>query len=126
MQLTTVVIYAAALASTALAMPHLAGPYHGTHIPYRLPTNATTAQNATTTGTGAKAPLTTGSAKNATTNHGPVVHHAMNHVNVNHCHELCSLQSQTCSLAVPDDDKFCWSVYQRCNEKCHVENFRRI
>lgn len=106
MQLTTVVIYAAALASTALAMPHFAGPYHGTHIPYRLPTNATTAQNATTTGTGAKAPLTTGSAKNATTNHGPVVHHAMNHVNVNHCHELCSLQSQTCSIAIPDDDKF--------------------
>ncbi|CAG8097408.1 unnamed protein product [Penicillium salamii] len=124
MQLTTLSIYAAALISTALAMPHIAGPYHGAHIPYRLQTNTTSAQNATTTGTGPKAPLTTGTPKNGT--HAPVVHHAMDHVNVNHCHELCSLQSQTCSLAVPDDDKFCWSVYQRCTEKCHEENFRRI
>ena len=105
MQLTTF-FYITALANTALAMPHIAGPYHGAHIPYRISTNSTSAQNATTTSTGAKAPLTTGLAKNGTKSHAPIVHHAMDHVNVNHCHELCSLESQTCSIAVPDDDKF--------------------
>ncbi|KAJ5561583.1 hypothetical protein N7535_003956 [Penicillium sp. DV-2018c] len=107
----------AALASTAAAMPRLSGAYHGGRIPVRVPGNATAAHNATTTGTRGRAPLSTGSAKNSTRSHG------INHVNVNHCHELCSLQSQTCSLAVPDDDAFCWSIYLRCTEKCHPENF---
>ncbi|KAJ5135331.1 uncharacterized protein N7515_004609 [Penicillium bovifimosum] len=105
----------AALGSTAAAMPRLSGPYHGHRIPVHVPTNATTAHNATTTGTRGRAPLSTGLAKNSTRNHG------MNHVNVNHCHELCSLQSQTCSLAVPDDDAFCG---RRVGEDCPSDDAR--
>ncbi|KAF4769935.1 hypothetical protein HAV15_011367 [Penicillium sp. str.  len=102
MQLTTLfAVCVAALTSTAAAMPHLSGP---TTVPASL------SHNATTTGTRGKAPLSTGSSH-------------MNRVNVNRCHELCSLQSQTCSIAVPDDDKFCWSIYLQCTEKCHPENF---
>ncbi|OQE41411.1 hypothetical protein PENCOP_c005G04816 [Penicillium coprophilum] len=103
-------VYVAALTSTAAAMPRLSGAYHGARLSVRVPTNETSSHNATTTGTQGKAPLSTGTA------HG-------SRVNVNRCHELCSLQSQTCSIAVPDDDKFCWSVYLQCTEKCHPENF---
>jgi hypothetical protein len=35
-----------------------------------------------------------------------MIHHGVNHVNVNRCHELCSLEAQTCTLAVPDDDNY--------------------
>lgn len=90
MQLTTLfTVCVAALASTAAAMPHLSGAYHGARIAVRVPGNATS-HNATATG---KAPLSTGSSHK-------------DRVNVNRCHELCSLQSQACSIAVPDDDKF--------------------
>jgi hypothetical protein len=55
-------------------------------------------------------PLSTASAKNATHARAPIhtrpASHGINHVNVNHCHELCSLEAQTCNLAVPDDDAF--------------------
>ncbi|KAJ5516612.1 hypothetical protein N7527_008172 [Penicillium freii] len=111
MQLTTLfTVCVAAMTSTAAAMPHLSGAYHGVRISVRVPTNATSSHNATTTGTRGKAPLSTGSSHT-------------NRVNVNRCHELCSLQSQTCSIAVPDDDKFCWSIYLQCTEKCHPEDF---
>ncbi|KAJ6091356.1 hypothetical protein N7467_003325 [Penicillium canescens] len=115
---TLLTITAAAFASTAAAIPRLSGPYHGVRIPIHVPTNATGAHNATRTGTGTRGrvPLSTASAKNAT--------HGINHVNVNHCHELCSLEAQTCNLAVPDDDAFCWSTYLRCTEKCNPANFR--
>ncbi|KAJ5485771.1 hypothetical protein N7530_000071 [Penicillium desertorum] len=110
MQLTTLLtVCVAALTSTAAAIPHLSGAYHGARIAVRVPGNATS-HNATATGTRGKAPLSTGSSHK-------------NRVNVNRCHELCSLQSQACSIAVPDDDKFCWSVYLQCTEKCNPENF---
>ncbi|KAJ5493969.1 hypothetical protein N7463_010056 [Penicillium fimorum] len=105
------IICIATLTSTAIAMPHVSGAYHGARLSVRVPTNATSSHNATTTGTRGKAPLSTG------TVHG-------NHINVNHCHELCSLQSQTCSIAVPDDDKFCWAVYLQCTDKCDPESFK--
>ena len=93
MQFTTLVtVCVAALTSTAAAMPHLSGAYHGARIAVRVPGNATS-HNATASGTRGKAPLSTG------TSHS-------NRFNVNRCNELCSLQSQTCSIAVPDDDKF--------------------
>lgn len=101
MQITALLtVCIAALSGTAAAMPRISGPWHGTRIAVEVPTNGTSAHNATTTGTRAKAPLSTESAKNNTRTH------TINHVNVNHCHELCSLGSQACSLAVPDDDKF--------------------
>ncbi|KAJ5188415.1 hypothetical protein N7491_004740 [Penicillium cf. griseofulvum] len=113
MQLTTLfTVCVAALSSTAVAMPRLSGAYHGARISVHVPGNETSAHNATTTGTRGKAPLSTGTA------HG-------GRVNVNRCHELCSLQSQTCSLAVPDDDKFCWSVYLQCTERCKPGHFRK-
>ncbi|KAJ5771256.1 uncharacterized protein N7511_003307 [Penicillium nucicola] len=111
-----------ALASSVAAMPRLSGPYHGARIQIHVPTNATSAQNATTTGTRGRVPLSTAPAKNAT--HARRPSHGINRVNVNHCHELCSLEAQTCSLAVPDDDEFCWSTYLRCTEKCNPANFR--
>ncbi|OQD85789.1 hypothetical protein PENANT_c009G04546 [Penicillium antarcticum] len=125
MHFTTLFTITATLASTVIAMPRLSGPYHGARIAVHVPTNATGAHNATTTGTRGRVPLSTASAKNAT--HVPVhgrPSHGINHVNVNHCHELCSLEAQTCTLAVPDDDKFCWSTYLRCTEKCNPANFR--
>ena len=99
-----------ALAGSAAAMPHLAGPYHGSRISVHVPTNSTGAHNATTTGTHGKAPLTTGlsKAKNETNSrHVPHVKHVPNHVkHINHCNELCSLEAQTCNIAMPDDDKY--------------------
>ncbi|KAJ5793800.1 hypothetical protein N7457_000399 [Penicillium paradoxum] len=115
MQLTTLTVCLAALTSTVAAMPHLSGAYHGARIAVRVPTNATGTYSATTTSTRGQAPLSTGSAKGST--------HGINHINVNHCHELCSLQSHACSLAVPDDDKFCWSTYLQCTEKCRPQDF---
>ncbi|KAJ5985820.1 hypothetical protein N7499_007888 [Penicillium canescens] len=109
---TLLTITAAAFASTAAAIPRLSGPYHGVRIPIHVPTNATGAHNATRTGTGTRGrvPLSTASAKNATHARAPAhtrpASHGINHVNVNHCHELCSLEAQTCNLAVPDDDAF--------------------
>ncbi|CAI7628111.1 unnamed protein product [Penicillium glandicola] len=113
MQLTTLfTVCIAALTSTAAAMPHLSGAYHGARLSVHVPTNATSSHNATTTGKHGKAPLSTGSSHT-------------NRVNADRCHELCSLQSQTCSIAVPDDEEFCWAVYLQCTEKCHPENFRK-
>ena len=119
MQLTNLVgLCVVALAGSAAAMPHLSGPYHGARIAVHVPTNSTGAHNATTTGTLGKAPLTTGLAKikNGTiTNDRQLVHsknhpmmkHVPNHTkHINHCNELCSLQSQTCTIAMPDDDKY--------------------
>ena len=99
----------AVLASTAAAMPRFAGPYHGARVQVHLPSNSTGAHNATTTATRGKAPLGTGlsRAKNGThALHGANTPERTNHINVNRCHELCSLESQTCSLAVPEDDRF--------------------
>lgn len=98
------------LASTAAAMPRFAGPYHGQRISVRVPTNSTGAHNATTTGTRGKAPLATGLSthKNRTNSlHGPNNQHVPNHIkHINHCNELCSLESQTCSIAMPQEDKY--------------------
>ncbi|QQK47066.1 inosine-uridine preferring nucleoside hydrolase [Penicillium digitatum] len=94
MQLITLFfVSVAALASTAAAMPHLSAANHGARILVHVPTNATDSHNTTTTGTQGKAPLLTGSSHT-------------NRPGTNRCHELCSLQSQTCTIAVPDDDKF--------------------
>ncbi|KAJ5950625.1 uncharacterized protein N7479_009038 [Penicillium vulpinum] len=113
MQFTTIfTVCIAALTSTIAARPHLLPhmSYHGARITLTDLTNETTSHSATPTGTQGTAPLSTGSAHN-------------NRVHVNYCHDLCSLQSQTCSIAVPDDEKFCWSVYLQCTEKCHPENY---
>jgi hypothetical protein len=111
MQLTNILgLCVVALAGSAAAMPHLAGPYHGQRISVHVPTNSTGANNATTTGTRAKAPLATGlsKAKNGTDiRHLPHSKHVPNHVkHINHCNELCSLESQSCTIAMPDDDKY--------------------
>ncbi|KAJ5127052.1 hypothetical protein N7448_007831 [Penicillium atrosanguineum] len=128
MQLTNLVgLCVVALAGSATAMPHLSGPYHGNRIAVHVPTNSTGAHNATTTGTLGRTPLTTGLAKskNGTTTDSrylvhskstkhtkgtkdvPKVKHVPNHIkHINHCNELCSLQSQTCNIAMPDDDKY--------------------
>lgn len=119
MQLTNLLgLCVVALAGSATAIPHLSGPYHGARIAVHVPTNSTGPYNATTTGTLGKAPLTTGLAKikndTATeslrrvhSNNHPKVKHVPNHTkHVNHCNELCSLQSQTCTIAMPDDDKY--------------------
>ncbi|KAJ6013538.1 hypothetical protein N7540_008129 [Penicillium herquei] len=119
-----------ALASNTVARPHLAGPYHGQRIAIQVPTNST-AQNATTTGTRATVPLSTASSlahsKNGTRVH---VSHGLNSVQKatqgsNHCNELCSLEAQTCTIAVPEDDKFCWQTYTRCIKKCRPDNFQK-
>lgn len=113
MQLTNLVgLCVLALSSAAAAMPHMGGAYHGDRISVHVPVNTTTgAHNATTTGTKGRLPLTTGLSKaksNATdSRQGPTVHHVPNHVkHINHCNELCSLESQTCTIAMPEDDKF--------------------
>lgn len=102
------------LASTAAAMPRFAGAYHGDRISVHVPTNSTAAHNATTTGT-RKTPLATGLSKHlngtdgrhASNMHVPNNHHVPNHVkHINHCNELCSLESQTCTIAMPEDDKY--------------------
>ncbi|OQD78444.1 hypothetical protein PENDEC_c001G05565 [Penicillium decumbens] len=133
MQLTNLLgLCVVALAGSATAMPHLAAPYHGDHIPVRVPTNSTGAHNATTTGTRGKAPLTTGlsKAKNGTdgrnphATHIPEVKHIPNHVkHIDHCNELCSLESQTCTIAMPEDDKYCWQMYLSCKAKCVPSDF---
>jgi hypothetical protein len=109
-----------ALASTATALPRLAGPYNGHRLAVNIPTNATSAHNATTTGTRAhnatttgtrsKLPLTTGlpTPKNNTANR---ISHGLNSIDKptkgsNHCNELCSLEAQTCTIATPEDDKY--------------------
>lgn len=99
-----------ALASTTAAMPHLAGPYHGQHVGVHVPTNSTGVHNATTTGTRGKAPLATGVSHSK---NDPLEHpsHGLNSVDKatqgrNHCNELCSLEAQTCTIAVPEDGKY--------------------
>ncbi|KAJ5491006.1 hypothetical protein N7539_002573 [Penicillium diatomitis] len=48
-----------------------------------------------------------------------------NHVkHVNHCLELCSLEAQTCNIAVPNDDQFCRDTYAGCMERCHPDDFQ--
>ncbi|KAJ5752915.1 hypothetical protein N7520_009832 [Penicillium odoratum] len=118
-----------ALASTTTALPRLAGPYDGHRLAVHVPTNSTTAQNATTTRTAAKVPLTTGlpTPKNKTVNH---LSHGLNSIDnptkgSNHCNELCSLEAQTCTIAVPEDDKYCWQTYTRCMSKCRPDNFQK-
>ncbi|KAJ5937935.1 hypothetical protein N7454_004277 [Penicillium verhagenii] len=119
-----------ALAGTAAALPRLAGPYVGHRIAVPVPTNATIAHNATTTGTRNKAPLTTGLSipKNKTNNIH--VSHGLNSIDKptkgsNHCNELCSLEAQTCTIAVPEDDQYCWQTYTRCMSKCRPDNFQK-
>ncbi|KAJ6109387.1 hypothetical protein N7486_001622 [Penicillium sp. IBT 16267x] len=117
-----------ALASTATAMPRLAGPYNGQRIAITIPTNSTRALNATTTGTRGKVPLTTGlsTPKNITASR---ISHGLNSIDnptkgSNTCNELCSLEAQTCTIATPEDDKFCWQIYTRCMGKCRPDNFQ--
>ncbi|KAJ5664183.1 hypothetical protein N7507_004914 [Penicillium longicatenatum] len=119
-----------ALASTATAFPRLAGPYNGHRLAVNIPTNATSAHNATTTGTRAHNATTTGTrAHNATTtgtrsklplttglpipknNTANRISHGLNSIDKptkgsNHCNELCSLEAQTCTIATPEDDKY--------------------
>ncbi|KAJ5204507.1 uncharacterized protein N7498_005386 [Penicillium cinerascens] len=128
MQLTNFLgLCVVALASYAAAMPHLAGPYHGSRISVQVPTNSTFAHNATTTGTHVKKPLTTGLSKanNQTTiRHVSLIKHVPNHVkHINHCNELCSLMAQTCSIAMPEDDEYCWQTYLHCKERCVPGDF---
>ncbi|KAJ5161543.1 hypothetical protein N7492_006935 [Penicillium capsulatum] len=113
MHVTSIVgLCVAALASTAAAVPRFAGPYHGDRISIHVPANGTASHSATASGTRGKMPLATGLSKpkNQTTggkHHGPNLAHVPNHVkHINHCHELCSLEAQTCTIAVPEDDKF--------------------
>ncbi|KAF7717203.1 Uncharacterized protein PECH_004057 [Penicillium ucsense] len=48
-----------------------------------------------------------------------------NHVkHVNHCLELCSLEAQTCNIAVPNDDQFCRDTYTGCMERCRPDDFQ--
>lgn len=107
------------LASTAAAMPRFGRAYHGDRISVHVPANSTGAHNATTvgtatkTGTRGKIPLATGSSTKDTNGrhvpptHVPNNHHVPNHIkHINHCNELCSLESQTCSIAMPEDDKY--------------------
>lgn len=102
------------LAGTAAAMPRFGSAYHGDKISVQVPANSTGAHNATTTGTRGKTPLATGSSKKNGTEsrhaphmHTPNNHHVPNHVkHINHCDELCSLESQTCTIAMPEDDKY--------------------
>lgn len=95
----------AALAGTTAAMPRLAGPYHGQRIAVSVPANATTPHNASTTATGGKAPLTTGTLRNST--HAVHGTKSASRVGSNdRCDDLCSLEAHTCTLAVPQDDKF--------------------
>ncbi|KAJ5806567.1 uncharacterized protein N7503_004169 [Penicillium pulvis] len=117
-----------ALASTAAAMPRLAGPYTGHRLAVPIPTNSTSAHNATTTGTRGRVPLATGlsTPRNHTASR---IAHGMNSVDKptkgsNHCNELCSLEAQTCTIATPEDDKYCWQVYTRCMGKCRPDNFQ--
>ncbi|KAJ5082516.1 hypothetical protein N7532_011559 [Penicillium argentinense] len=128
-----------AMTASAAAMPRFAGPYHGERISVHVPTNATTPHNATTTGIRGKAPLSTGlsKAKNGTGRNQPA--HAShspqkadiplnsnipNHIkHINHCHELCSLESQTCTIAMPDEDEYCSKTYKQCIAKCHPSDF---
>ena len=99
----------AALSSTSVAMPHMAGPYHGNRIAISVPTNITGAYNATTTGTRGKLPLSTGLPRPLNETGRQMTHRVETGAEVppfNHCYELCSLESQTCTIAVPNDDKF--------------------
>ncbi|KAJ5097237.1 hypothetical protein N7456_007958 [Penicillium angulare] len=120
-----------ALASTTAAMPHLAGPYHGQHVAVKVPTNSTGAHNATTTGTRGKAPLATGLSQVTTKNKKPIhVAHGLNSVDhptqgSNHCNELCSLEAQTCTITMPDDDEYCSTIYTTCIKKCLPDNFQK-
>ncbi|KAJ5291602.1 hypothetical protein N7478_000853 [Penicillium angulare] len=127
-------IYLVALASTTAAMPHLAGPYHGQNIAVKVPTNSTGAHNATTTGTRGKAPLATGLSsvikKNKNKNKTIHVAHGLNSIDhptqgSNHCNELCSLEAQTCTVTMPDEDQYCSEIYSTCIKKCKPDNFQK-
>ncbi|KAJ5359091.1 uncharacterized protein N7496_011504 [Penicillium cataractarum] len=130
MQLTSILgLCLVGLASSAAAMPRLAGPYHGKPLAVHVPVNVTTAHKATTTGTPVTKPLTTGTAsKSNGTHHSPKIQGSANLPNhiklINHCSELCSLEAQTCNVAVPDDDKFCWQTYLRCIDRCRPDDFQ--
>ncbi|KAK5796275.1 hypothetical protein VI817_005560 [Penicillium citrinum] len=125
MQLTNVLgLCLLAMTANAAVLPRFAGPYHGGRISVHVPSNSTTPHNATTTGTKGKVPLTTGTtrpqksstskgnSKKPQASHGvqnvdiPLNSNIPNHVkHINHCHELCSLEAQTCNIAMPDEDK---------------------
>jgi hypothetical protein len=51
-----------------------------------------------------KKPLTTGAHHSPQMQNSPNLPNHIKHIN--HCTELCSLEAQTCNIAVPDDDKF--------------------
>lgn len=122
MQLTNLLgVCLLAMTANAAVMPRFAGPYHGDRIAVHVPSNATAPHNATTTGTKGKVPLTTGlsHAKNGPGVKEPQPEHSAqkaniplnsnipNHIkHINHCNELCSLESQTCTIAMPDEDVY--------------------
>lgn len=122
MQLTNVLGFCLlAMTANAAVLPRFAGPYHGARISVHVPSNATAPHNATTTGTKGKAPISTGvsNVKNGKgikmphSSHGPqkanipLNSNIPNHIkHINHCHELCSLESQTCTIAMPDEDEY--------------------
>ncbi|CAI7673784.1 unnamed protein product [Penicillium manginii] len=141
MQLTNVLgLCLLAMAANAAVLPRFAGPYHGGRIAVNVPTNGTTPHKATTTGTvtKAKGALTTGvsKVKNGSgrnkphSSHGPqkvnipLNSNIPNHIkHINHCNELCSLESQTCTIAMPDEDEYCGDGYKQCISKCHPSDF---
>ncbi|KAJ5166951.1 uncharacterized protein N7482_005732 [Penicillium canariense] len=133
MQLTSILgLCLVGLASSAAAMPKLMGPYRRHPNAVLIPINSTGVYNATTTGTPTTTPLTTGTAHKSngtvSSHHSTKTKHSSklpNHVkHINHCNELCSLEAQTCTIAVPDDDKFCWQTYLRCIDRCRPDDFQ--
>ncbi|KAJ5883589.1 uncharacterized protein N7473_010475 [Penicillium subrubescens] len=106
MQLTSILgLCLVGLATSAAAMPRIAGPYHGKPLAVHVPVNLTTTANkASTTGSLVKKPLTTGAHHSPQMQNSPNLPNHIKHIN--HCTELCSLEAQTCNIAVPDDDKF--------------------
>ncbi|KAJ5975807.1 hypothetical protein N7481_009514 [Penicillium waksmanii] len=141
MQLTNVVgLCLLAMTANAAVLPRFAGPYHGARISVHVPRNGTAPNNATTTSTATKAKgaLVTGvsTVKNGSSSNVPHSSHGPQNANIplnsnipnhikhiNHCNELCSLQSQTCTIAMPDEDEYCNNGYKQCVSKCHPSDF---
>ncbi|KAJ6167680.1 hypothetical protein N7497_000523 [Penicillium chrysogenum] len=112
MQLTTLfTVCVAALTSTAAAMPHLSGAYHGARIAVRVPGNATS-HNATATGTRAKLPC----------RRDRLIRIALISTVAMSC-VLCNLRLVQLLYRMMISSAFSWSVYLQCTEKCNPENF---
>ncbi|EPS25415.1 hypothetical protein POX_c03808 [Penicillium oxalicum] len=115
------------MASLSLALPRASKVHQGKPLAIRMAGETPSMSMSTPSPSASYAPTETGPTVPDVAQGTLVESNAdvPNHVkHINHCLELCSLEAQTCNIAIPNDDQFCRETYTGCMERCRPDDFQ--